>query len=284
MSGDRSFRLAGETAFDWRRPASVLAVPSDIARSLYMQAMLRTVDVRLAEELYLRWLRAEAANRQPDAHPVEPGAQTQVQALFDPGGPWDLQELAEVAPHKMTRVMLAFRERDALSATSRRKPAVPGRRTQVVQTPSRPGFDDYRGLGLRAVLQRLGRDHPLRRELLAAAAQRERSIAWSAKDWLESLPSETPSDPTPSGTALWHAAERHAVTLYRRAVRSGAADANDPAVEAACSSAGPARRFQRRSVARWSASSASRWRAFVSTPTRSQSTQPRPRRRGIHAR
>jgi len=149
MSGDRSFRLAGETAFDWRRPASVLAVPSDIARSLYMQAMLRTVDVRLAEELYLRWLRAEAAKRQPDAHPVEPGAQTQVQALFDPGGRWDLQELAEVAPHKMTRVMLAFRERDALSATSRQKPAAPGRRTQVVETPSRPGFDDYRGLGLR---------------------------------------------------------------------------------------------------------------------------------------
>jgi uncharacterized protein DUF4157 len=79
----------------------------------------------------------------------------------------------------------------------------------------------------------LGRDHPLRREVLAAAAQTEQSIAWHAKDWLEALPSATPNDPTPSGAALWHAAERHAVTLYRCAVRSGVADTNDPAVEAA---------------------------------------------------
>jgi hypothetical protein len=233
MSGDRSFRPAHEAAFDWRRPANLLAVPGDIAHALYTRAMQRTIDVRLAEELYLRWLRAEAAERRPDAHPVAPGGQTQVQARFAPGGSWNLQELADVAPHKVTRVVLAFRERDALSPAPGHKPLVPGRRTQVVQTPSRPGFDDYRGFGLRAVLQRLGRDHPLRREVLAAAAQTERSIAWRAKDWLEALPSATPIDPTPSGTALWHAAERHAVTLYRRAVSAGVADANDPAVEAA---------------------------------------------------
>jgi len=233
MSGDRSFRLADEAAFDWRGPASVLAVPSDIARALYTRAMMRTIDARLAEELYLRWLRAEAAERQLDADPVEPGAQTPVQARSAPGASRSRQERADVAPHKVTRVMLAFPEHYALWPTPDQKPAAPGRRTQVVQTPSRPGFDDYRGLGLRAVLQRLGRDHPLRREVLAAAAQSDRSIAWRAKDWLESLPSKTQSDPTPSGVALWHAAERHSVTLYRRAVRSGLADANDPAVEAA---------------------------------------------------
>ena len=164
--------------------------------------MVRTIDVRLAEELYLRWLRAEAAERQPNAHPVEPGAQPPVQARPAPGASRSRQERADVAPHKVTRVMLAFREHDALSPIPERKPAVPGRRTQVVQTPSRPGFDDYRGLGLRAVLQRLGRDHPLRREVLAAVAQSDPSIAWRAKDWLESLPSKTPSDPTLSGAAL----------------------------------------------------------------------------------
>jgi len=41
--------------------------------------------------------------------------------------------------------MLAFREHDALSPALEQKPSVPGRRTQVVQTSSRPGFDDYRG-------------------------------------------------------------------------------------------------------------------------------------------
>ena len=180
--------------------------PSDIARDLYTRAMRRTIDVRLAEELYLHELRAEAAERQPNVHPVEPGKRTRVQARFAPRASRSHHKRAAVAPHKVTRVMLAFPEHDA-----------------------RPGFDDYRGLGLRAVLQRLGRDHPLRAEVLAAAAQSDRSIAWRAKDWLESMPSKTPSDPTPSGAALWHAAERHAVTLYRRAVRSGVADANDPA-------------------------------------------------------
>jgi hypothetical protein len=93
----------------------------------------------------------------------------------------------------------------------------------------RPGFEDYRVLGLKGVLQRLGPDHPLRAELLAATAVADRSIAGRATLWREPLPSAT----TPNGHALWHAAERHAAMLYRRAVHDGVADENDPAVESA---------------------------------------------------
>jgi hypothetical protein len=231
MNRDRSFGLTNEVAFDWRGPARAFAIPDDIARALYTRAVERTLDVRRAEELYLRWLRAEARGRKLDTTPVAPGGRTQVPSLMASAEAWKLRELEGVAPHKLTRVMLAFQESYTFLPTPGQKPAVPGRRTQVIQAPSRPGFDDYRGLGLRALLQRLGRAHPLRREVLAAAAQVERSIAWSAKDWLESLPRETASDPR--GAALWHAAERHAVTLYRHAVSRGEADLADPAVEAA---------------------------------------------------
>lgn len=38
---------------------------------------------------------------------------------------------------------------------------------------------------------------------------------------------------TPDGTAMWRVAERHAVTLYRRARADHAGDPKDPAIEAA---------------------------------------------------
>jgi hypothetical protein len=110
------------------------------------------------------------------------------------------------------------------------KPSVPGRRTQVDHAANpRFGFDDYRVLGLKEMLQRLGPSHPLRQEVIAAAAVTDRPIAGRATLWREPLPSTT----TPNGHAVWHAAERHAVTLYRRAVGSGLVDQHDPAVESA---------------------------------------------------
>lgn len=108
------------------------------------------------------------------------------------------------------------------------KPSLPGRRSLVDTTNSRLGFDDYRVLGLKEVLQRLGPD-PLRRELIAAAAVADRPVVGRATLWREPLPSTT----TPTGHALWHAAERHSATLYRHAISSGAVDQHDPAVELA---------------------------------------------------
>lgn len=90
------------------------------------------------------------------------------------------------------------------------------------------GFDDYRVLGLRAMLRGLGANHPLRRDLVAAAAASERSIAGRATLWREPLS----ANPTAAGHALRGAADRHAATLYRRAMDRGAIDPEDPAVEA----------------------------------------------------
>jgi hypothetical protein len=110
------------------------------------------------------------------------------------------------------------------------RPSAPGRQTLVGNMPSpRLGFEDYRVLGLKGVLQRLGPEHPLRPELIAAAAIADRSIAGRATLWREPLPRAT----TSNGRALWHAAERHAATLYRRATQEGVVDEHDPAVESA---------------------------------------------------
>ena len=109
------------------------------------------------------------------------------------------------------------------------KPLVSGRRTLVDHAANpRLGLDDYRVLGLKEMLQRLGPSHPLRQQVIAAAAVTDRPIAERATLWREPLPSTT----TPNGHAVWHAAERHAVTLYRRAT-GGVARLGDPAVAAA---------------------------------------------------
>lgn len=100
---------------------------------------------------------------------------------------------------------------------------------QHVESPRR-SFDDYRVHGLQELLQRLGPSHA-RQDTLAAATDADRSIAWRAKRWLEPLP-DVPA-PTPNGRALWRAAERHATTLFRRAVGRGMVDVTDPAVESA---------------------------------------------------
>ena len=101
-------------------------------------------------------------------------------------------------------------------------------------TPLRLGFDDYRMLGLQGLLTELGPDHRLRRDVIAAATRADRSIAGRATRWREPLPSAVgPGATTPNGAALWQAAERHAVTLYRRAASTAGIKQDDPAVEAA---------------------------------------------------
>ncbi|HEY0483999.1 MAG TPA: DUF4157 domain-containing protein, partial [Kofleriaceae bacterium] len=111
----------------------------------------------------------------------------------------------------------------------------PGRRTRVLDVASpKLGFDDYRVLGLRELLRWLGPEHPLRREVVAAARTSDRAIARRATQWREPAGGAA----TPDGHALWHVAERHAVTLYRRASGTGAVIADDPAVAAALAQRG----------------------------------------------
>ncbi|MEJ7596460.1 MAG: DUF4157 domain-containing protein [Kofleriaceae bacterium] len=127
---------------------------------------------------------------------------------------------ARVAPGRVTRV-------SSPAALGR---STPGRRTLVGPAVEPLGFDDYRTLGLRGVLNHLGRAHPLRAQVIEAAAHEDRAIAGRASGW-SGVPAR--ATPTPNGTALWQVAERHAVTLYRRAVSSAAVDPHDPAVDAA---------------------------------------------------
>jgi hypothetical protein len=148
---------------------------------------------------------------------------------------WRTHELSPRTPGRETLVEVEARRRmkvdEAVHAhIDAGKPSAAGQRA-LVGHAANPGlgFDDYRVLGLKAVLQRLGANHSLRQEIIAAAADTDRSIAGRATLWREPL-SRTA---TPNGHALWNAAERHSATLYRRAVSSGAIDYDDPAVESA---------------------------------------------------
>ena len=102
----------------------------------------------------------------------------------------------------------------------------PGRQTRVAGArAAKLDFDDHRVLALREVLERLGPGHPLRREVLAAAdGDISRRATRSA-----AVPSDAP---LAGGRAMWQAAERHAVTLYRHAADAGEVDGHDPAIAA----------------------------------------------------
>ena len=107
--------------------------------------------------------------------------------------------------------------------------SAPGRRTLLEpEGAARAGFEDYRVLGLGDLLQWLGPDHALRAELLAAA---DRTVGRRAAPSHRSP--QAPQAPTPNGHAMWRAAERHAVTLYRHAVDAGEVDEESPALAAA---------------------------------------------------
>jgi hypothetical protein len=91
-------------------------------------------------------------------------------------------------------------------------PSVPGRQTLVVKeaVSTHLGFDDYRVVGLKDLLQRLGPNHALQPDLLAAATCVDCGIAWRAKPWLASLPPVSVSDAD---------AERTGAVARRRAPR-----------------------------------------------------------------
>lgn len=259
MTRERAFQPGDETAFDWRGPATAQDISVDVAHALYLRALRSVVEVEQAEALYRRWLRQHIASREAGRVPV-PGRQTQVQAggrvpRFDP---WPWHELEGAVPGRVTRALIDLARDEALQPgiderevgldphgfasdwltahppgrADPRQPSAPGRRSLVTQGAPRR-YEDHRVRGVQAVLQRLGPDHPLRQDLLAAVAASERSIAWRAKGWLESLPGSSPDRPSESGAVLWQVAERHAVTIFRRAVRHGEVDVNDPAVSAA---------------------------------------------------
>jgi hypothetical protein len=137
-------------------------------------------------------------------------------------------------PGKSTEVerMLQRLEAPAPWRRHARDPAEPGRRTlSAGERAVRLDFEDYRVLGLRDVLQRLESDAVLRGAVLAAA---DRTIARRAMR-SASVPSNASG---PAGLAVWRAAERHAVTLYRHAAEAGEVDQDDPSVAAALSQRG----------------------------------------------
>ena len=117
----------------------------------------------------------------------------------------------------------------------------PGRRTRAgelgdhaaARSPSyeldlgASAFDERRSQGLRDVLSALGGIRGGQGLILATLFEAKRSTG-------ARLPSRTawPSPPDPAGRAMWRAAERRAVTLYRRAV-DGDGRPQDPAIEEA---------------------------------------------------
>jgi hypothetical protein len=126
-------------------------------------------------------------------------------------------------PGKRTR--LEQLERSAPQPRARWSSTGPGRRSLVDDLPApRLGFEDYRVLGLRELLQRIDPDPALRRAVLAAA---DRTLARRAALWDHVPRSVVPAS---DGRATWHAAERHAVTLYRHAADVGEVDEHDPAI------------------------------------------------------
>jgi hypothetical protein len=205
-----------------------LAIWERICADATDSAGRRTEEVRRQfRELAVR-IAAQGGRLSPDI-----GRLTRVGAEIDRSSvaAWSANERRPNTPGRETLVMAEARARTAF-------PSVPGRQTLVVKeaVSTHLGFDDYRVVGLKDLLQRLGPNQALQPDLLAAATCVDRGIAWRAKSWLASLP-PVPM-PTPKGQALWHAAERHAATLYRRAEGSGLVDPRDPAIESALQQCG----------------------------------------------
>lgn len=126
------------------------------------------------------------------------------------------------APGKQTEVERRYDEERAVAPD-------PGRLTLVEPAVRALGFDDYRVLGLRAMLQTLGEAHPLRGDALAAATDEDRAIAGRATAWREPLT----GGGSAAGRAIADAGARHAVTLYRHATGAAPGEPRDPAVEEA---------------------------------------------------
>jgi len=84
---------------------------------------------------------------------------------------WSINEKTPDVPGRETLVSVEARPRMVM-------PSAPGRKTLVGDdaASSRLSFDDYRVLGLKELLQRLGPGHALRQDIVAAAASTNRSI------------------------------------------------------------------------------------------------------------
>jgi hypothetical protein len=134
-------------------------------------------------------------------------------------------------PGKHTQVEL-FELLERGARLRRRAPnlniVAPGRRTLIDRArTARLRFDDFRALALKDLLECLGPDHPLRRDVLNATDGT--GAPGSSKDAAR------------DGQAMWQAAERHAVTLCRRAADAGDVDERDPAITAALEQRGGGR-------------------------------------------
>jgi hypothetical protein len=167
--------------------------------------------------------------RSTERHRLDPDAETV------PGK----EAQREPTPGKWTQVERALGLHDgrALWSDEAERPE-PGRHTLAGDAgdakPAPLGFDDYRVLGLRDVLQQLGSEPALRQATIAAAAGADRSVAGRATRWGDLRSGAA----TKEGEALRQAAERHAVTLYRKATGERAIDPADPALAAALAQRG----------------------------------------------
>jgi hypothetical protein len=183
-----------------------------------------------------RWLHPSERARPLAAEPFDPvfeGAGYQLPAAML-RALWD--QIARDGRASVREARRRFHERAAELAACR--PAV-GKRTRAeLEAPAvRLGYDDHRVRGLVAMLDRVGPDLPLRAQLVATAAAEDRWIAGRATRWCEPMTGAA----TPAGHALWCAAERHAVALFRHAAAAGEVDPADPAVEAALARRGGGR-------------------------------------------
>jgi hypothetical protein len=99
-------------------------------------------------------------------------------------------------PGKQTEVERALAQLGLTSPLTQQaeRPMTPGRRTRVdASSAGRLGFEDYRVLGLRGLLQRLGPGHPVRPDVLAVA---DRTVARRAAIG-ERLPAQAQPFKTP---------------------------------------------------------------------------------------
>lgn len=173
-----------------------------------------------------------------------------------------------VVPGKQTQTLLQdWLARRAIGPIVGRV-AAPGKRSleDYLARAPRLAFHDFQTLALRDVLSRLPSERALHAATLAAA---DPKVARRV-DKRCSPPPVDHSTVSLQGRALWRAAERRAVTLYRRASSTGVVALETPAVAAALASIGSGTpldpRVCRKCAARWKAFSASDWTECESTP------------------
>lgn len=143
-------------------------------------------------------------------------------------------ELEVSVPGKQTRTELFDRIAAAYRGSAAGSVTGPGRCTTSV---AKPGFHDFQALALRDVLSRLGNRRALREAALAAADPRIAArVAKTAPGDARLV--DPVSGASGGGQGLWQAAQRRAVTLYRRANAAGAVSPRSSDVDAALAAIG----------------------------------------------